>query len=682
MNDTANQNAFKKISRLQPSYIVIIAVVLIIALVISGIIELSHTRREIYLLMEEEAATLHQALQLSASNAISSYDEIEYQVGDKLLAVSRLVDRLDRSSRLSTEILSQIAAENGILRINIFDDQGNKILSNVKEELASAIAPDEAYRKYILPLQQAGVNELVLGIVESRHESEQRYAIIVRRTNGGVIVTNIDPSELLAFRRSIGVGKLMQDVGAYENFVYIVLQDEEGILLATENVAKINSIESDPFLVSTLMNATSASRYFDYDSDTIFEFVGPFILNDEPIGLFRLGLITDHLEEASQRIRRRLILMSLAIGAFILIMFNLLTINQNYHLVKNAYHRIQTYTGNILEHMADAVVAINRNHEITIFNEAASRLFNVSADDILNKKDTLDLPEKVPALITALETGETVLDLEDNMSVDDSMSIISINTSVIRQQNGDIESAFAVIKDLTEKRRLEETIKRKEKLTAMGQLASGVAHEIRNPLNAIGLISQRLHKEFEPVAEKEEFSELTKTMVNEVRRINDIIKQFLTIARPPKLNRAPTDINEVLRSINLLVNAGAREKNITIAESFSDLPVISVDESQIRQAILNIVQNAIEAIEGSGELRVATELNDDDVCIKITDSGPGMDETTLSKIFNLYYTTKPHGTGLGLSIAHQIVAQHDGRIHVDSKKDVGTTFMIFLPKDV
>lgn len=679
MNENANENAFKKISRLQPSYMVIIACILIIALVTSGIIELSHTRREIYHLMEEEAATLHQALQLSASNAIVAYDEIEYQVGEKLLAVARMIDRLDRSNRLSANELSRIAVENRVLRIKVFDDEGDKILSNTSEELESSISPDEVCTKYIAPLEETGAGEMVLGVIDSRHESEKRYAVVVRRSRGGVIVTAIDPQELLEFRRAMGVGRLMQDVGDDENFVYIVLQDSAGIILATENVLKINSIGSDPFLNDALVNSDTASRYFSFDNESIFEFVGPFIFDGEPIGLFRLGLATDHLMEASQRIRRRLIIMSLLIGAFILIMVNFLTINQNYRLIKSAYRRIQTYTGNILEHMADAVIAINRSHEITIFNKSASQLFNIKSDELTAVQETIALPANIPALINALESGETVRDLEENLVTGDKTSSVSINTSVIKSEDGEIESAFAVIKDLTEKHRLEETLKRKEKLTAMGQLASGVAHEIRNPLNAIGLISQRLYKEFEPIADHEEFNQLTKTMVDEVRRINDIISQFLKIARPPKLNRQFKDINEILKSIKVLVSVQAEEKHIRIHENYSDLPLIPIDENQMRQAILNIIQNGIEAIENSGELTITTEVSGPEICIKITDTGSGMDGVMVSRIFNLYYTTKPYGTGLGLSIAHQIIVQHDGRIHVESTKEVGTTFFIYLP---
>lgn len=679
MNEQKNNKLFRNISRLQPSYIVITAIILIIALLTSGLIELSHTKREIYNLMEEEAATLHQALQLSATNAIISFDEIEYLIGEKLLSVARQVDQLDRLKIISQIDLKRIAEQNQIFRINIFDPVGNKFLSSHEDMLMEKFSSQSAYNKYILPLQEEDVDELVLGIVESRHENEKRFAVAINRAKGGVIVTNIDASEILSFRKTIGVGKLMQDVGQYENFSYIVLQDEMGIILATENVTRMNSLNSDQFLLDAFSQRKSASRYFTYNDKTVLEFVGPFIMNEEPIGLFRLGLVTDHLMEASQRLKRRLIIMSLVVGAFILIMINLLIINQNYRLIRSSYQRIKTYTGNILEHMADAVLALNKKEDITIFNKSAMRLFKVQPDELLKKETSEMISNKIPSLLEALNSGKIVQELEETIDVNGDRSIISINTSILKNENDDIDSAFAVIKDLTEKRQLEEAIKRKEKLTAMGQLASGVAHEIRNPLNAIGLVSQRLNREFEPNRDKEEYIQLTKTMVSEVRRINEIIQQFLNLARPPRLNRKPIQLNNILKSINTLISSQAKEKNISISEIYDDLPSMNLDENQIHQALLNIIQNGIEAMNDSGKLIVRTGLNAREVYIAISDTGSGMDDGQLSKIFNLYYTTKSNGTGLGLSIAHQIISQHDGRIIVESEVGEGTRFTIYLP---
>jgi len=258
--------------------------------------------------------------------------------------------------------------------------------------------------------------------------------------------------------------------------------------------------------------------------------------------------------------------------------------------------------------------------------------------------------------------------------------ITSISTSILYNDKGEIDSAFAVIKDLTEKRNLEETLQRKEKLTAMGQLASGVAHEIRNPLNAIGVISQRLNLEFKVKSDEEEYYELTNLMVQEVRRINQIIEQFLKFARPPKLVLMPTNLLELLESTISFIRSEAEANNVKILSDFQSVPALLLDQNQIKQALQNILRNSLEAIEGPGTIEVRTAMiNSSEVAIEIIDSGEGMNKETLSKIFNLYYTTKPKGTGLGLSLVHQIISQHNGRIEVGSEPGKGTRFVIYLP---
>ncbi|UCE08081.1 MAG: PAS domain-containing protein, partial [bacterium] len=368
-------------------------------------------------------------------------------------------------------------------------------------------------------------------------------------------------------------------------------------------------------------------------------------------------------------------------GLFILIIVNFLTISQNYRLINEAYRRIQTYSSNILEHMADAVIAVDQDKRIILFNHAATQLFKQPLEKVINKHCQSEIKTDISPLIDALDKGKTVKDVEKSLQLQNRRIITSISTSILKDETGKIDSAFAVIKDLTEKRILEETLRRKEELTAMGQLASGIAHEVRNPLNAIGMISQRLEKEFDPKKDAEEYHELTKTVVTEVRRINEIIQQFLRFARPAKLDLNEINLTSLIESIITLVKAQAQKKEISILKKLNPLPDLLIDQNQMKQALLNLMQNSIEAIEKKGQIRVRSEaINDNEILIEIEDNGVGMNQETLSKIFNLYFTTKPSGTGLGLSLVHQIISQHNGRIELESEVGKGTKFSIYLPR--
>ena len=668
-------NKLNRLRTIQPGYIIIISLLIISTLFISALLELRQSKREIQHIMEEEATTLMEAIQVSGANAINSYFEIEELIEDKLFTIARLVNHLEQQNVLSQRLLSDVAIENEVHQIEIVNLTEKKIVFSAIDSPNQLSIDLEKIR----PILLGEMEQMIIGIIGEPGQ-QQQYSVAVKRAKGGAIVVSLDAEEILEFRKSIGVGKLMQDISSYPGIEYIVLQDDDGIILASAGISRMKSIESDPFLSAAYEQDEISSRMTQLDENKIFEFVRPFVLNNETLGLFRIGLKTDHLDQASNRMQRRMVIMSLVLGLIVLIAVNFLTINQNYRIIDQAYRRIQTYSSNILEHMTDAVIAIDRDKRVTLFNHAASQLFGQSPDEVMNKPCQLCITGDISPLVDAIERGKTCRDIEKAIQFNGRRLITSISTSVLKNEAGEIESAFAVIKDLTEKRNLEETVRRKEKLTAMGQLASGVAHEIRNPLNAIGMISQRLGKEFEPKSDEQEYRELTGTVVTEVRRINDIIQQFLKFARPPELDLKQTNLESLVKSVAKLTSSQAREKGIEVALNLNPIPDLRIDSNQMKQALLNIIQNSIEAIQEKGAIQIQTALLDErEAIIEISDNGIGMSQETLSKIFNLYFTTKPNGTGLGLSLVHQIISQHEGRIAVESELGSGTRFLIYLP---
>ena len=266
-----------------------------------------------------------------------------------------------------------------------------------------------------------------------------------------------------------------------------------------------------------------------------------------------------------------------------------------------------------------------------------------------------------------------------NIHINNQEYIISLSTTIIRNDKGKIDTSFAVIKDITEQKTLEENLKRKDQITAMGHLASGVAHEIRNPLNAISIIAQRFRQEFKPVSEADEYNKLASSMVDQTRRINTIIQQFLKMARPGSLSKSTTNMNNVINQVVTLIKSVAKSKNVKLIENCSELPEISVDSDMIQQALLNIVQNSLDACEQNDTVELNCTTVHDNLEIRISDTGHGISKDELHKIFNMYYTTKQEGTGLGLSVVQQIISLHNGTIQVQSEIDKGTVFIIHLP---
>ncbi len=221
-----------------------------------------------------------------------------------------------------------------------------------------------------------------------------------------------------------------------------------------------------------------------------------------------------------------------------------------------------------------------------------------------------------------------------------------------------------------------------ERLSSMGQLAAGVAHEIRNPLNAVSLAVQRIQREYAPQKAENlgEFDDLIRTVRQEIRRLDVTIEDFLSLARGGRLVLRPVAVVELLKSILLLVRAEAEAQGIQIETAWEEPgAAVVMDENRMRQALINLIKNAFEAMPGSGTLTVSVKSRPQNrVGIEIADTGAGIPAGDLERIFSPDYSTKEKGLGLGLAIALQIIRAHDGELKVASDPGRGTTFEILL----
>jgi signal transduction histidine kinase len=229
---------------------------------------------------------------------------------------------------------------------------------------------------------------------------------------------------------------------------------------------------------------------------------------------------------------------------------------------------------------------------------------------------------------------------------------------------------------------MEGRIQLAERISSLGHLAAGVAHEIRNPLNAIGMGLQRLKREFLPPDEtkREEYISFTELILKEIRRVNDIIEQFLTLSRPFQLNLKEASLQDLLNHLVTLFQEEASSLGIRLQSDIpSDLPRLAIDPEKLTQALINIMKNGMQAMGQGGILHVETKSLKDRVEVTISDSGSGIPPEQMEKIFNYYYTTKEKGVGLGLPIAHRIIEAHEGQLKIESRVGVGTKVTVMLP---
>ncbi len=217
-----------------------------------------------------------------------------------------------------------------------------------------------------------------------------------------------------------------------------------------------------------------------------------------------------------------------------------------------------------------------------------------------------------------------------------------------------------------------------ERLAAIGELVAGIAHEIRNPLSGIAVALGLMKNEIQDTEHKQTITDVLK----EIDRLNRIIRdllQYAQLAHPRKLNLVESNPNEVVETVLSLMSPKAEEKGIRIEKKLNSTESFRVDPDQIKQVVMNLIINGIDAMDGPGKLTVETQNTNGYVLIKVSDTGQGLSEEAKEKIFRPFYSTKPNGTGLGLPISRGIIEMHKGRIHVSSEKDKGSTFTVMLP---
>ncbi|NLI14276.1 two-component system sensor histidine kinase NtrB [Pelotomaculum propionicicum] len=335
-----------------------------------------------------------------------------------------------------------------------------------------------------------------------------------------------------------------------------------------------------------------------------------------------------------------------------------------------------------LDHLPVAIIAIDREGRIRIFNRLLAKLTGIKGDHILGKSFLKLLNGQNPGfnkLLQTLATGKEFQNLKPEF-------VIPVNTSTdflaniyaIKNKSGLTAGAMAIFTPERRLQELESTIVKVEKLAILGQLATEMIHEIRNPLTAVSGYLQLLqqHSEGSP---KKEYLDI---MSAELKRINKLVSDFLQLARPGYCKRAQCSINQLITEVVALVEGEAVIRKLAInLETSEDMPIVNADSGQLKQVFLNITRNAFEALPAGGELslRVSKDRQQDIVRVVIRDTGKGMDKQTLANMFNPFFTTKDSGAGLGMFISKKIIDNHGGHIEIQSEPARGTTVTVLLP---
>jgi two-component system sensor histidine kinase HydH len=339
----------------------------------------------------------------------------------------------------------------------------------------------------------------------------------------------------------------------------------------------------------------------------------------------------------------------------------------------------RAFAGEIMANLPVGLITTGPDGQVASVNEAALRITGFDAERALGAPPDAIFPPGWCGLGDKLARGETVLEFETECPFGGGPAVpVSFSAArIVSEAGGPVGDVF-ILRDLREVRALREEIARREKLAALGSLAAGIAHEIRNPLSSIKGYATYFGGKFAAGSEEKQASEI---LIGEVDRLNRVITQLLEFARPGELRRRPVDPSALAGKALGLVAREAEKKGVRlIFEGGTARAELTLDPDRLTQALLNLYLNAVEATDPGGEVRVAVAAAaDGGARIRVADTGRGIPEADLAQVFNPYFTTKAAGTGLGLAIVHKIVEGHGGMIEVESAVGRGAVFTVTLP---
>jgi len=509
---------------------------------------------------------------------------------------------------------------------------------------------------------------------------------------------------------SVQLQKLLIETARQPGVVYLIIADTQGLIVADSDPSMVGEIYGWNLDLKAAARRTSAAwrRIADDQGAHTFEVYRGFSSPDGPFPGFQKQAdlpdsrgADDRTRENAGQPRNYVIFVGLDMGpvlaareqdtrnavitglSLLLIGFAgmvSLFLAQGYRSVRGSLSRARAFSDSLVNHMPIGLVAMDPGKRIIAFNETAEALFGLPAGDVLGRTSEETLPEIITETTEGLGATQQILEKETDCPVSRERTIsLSIIATRLQDDEGNFFGYVILFRDLTEVQHLKRELERNRRLAAIGSLASGVAHEIRNPLSSIKGFATYLRERYR---DNPEDLQVTDIMIQEVERLNRVIGQLLEFSRPLILNRKEAAIEPILRHAMKMIEIQALEKGVSLEVDFGRMvPDLLLDSDRMTQVFLNLTLNALNAMEKGGTLSLrVTQSGDRTVRVDISDTGTGIGKEELGRIFDPYFTTRPSGTGLGLPIAQRIVEAHGGEILVSSEPGRGTVFSVLLPR--
>lgn len=502
--------------------------------------------------------------------------------------------------------------------------------------------------------------------------------------------------------------RLLTETARQPDIIYLIITDHQGRIIAHSDQERIGGTY-DPGVdlsgVSTGVNSLWR-RIQGPDGSPVFEVFRPFaprtprhrfpqgdrgpmgrrLSPGDPLesrpepGIIFVGLDLSIFEQVRREEARHTVVMAvilLLIGFAGL--FSVFVVHA-YRSARTSLGRVRAFSDHLVQNMPMGLVAVDGEHRIASFNRTASNILGLQETEVLERSAAELLPKELLRLLNEEHLNHRLLEQEIECTLEGGRSIpLAASISSLTGPEGVSSGKLLLFRDMTEVRALKKEVERTRRLAAVGRLAAGVAHEIRNPLSSIKGFATYFKERYSDMEEDRRTAEI---MIREVDRLNRVIGELLEFARPMTLDRKPVQPGVIVRHALKMVEARAADQEVLIDSRIHSSPV-PMDGDRMAQVMLNLLLNGLEAMPGGGTLSVTVDVDDPNryARFRVRDTGKGIAPDDLTHVFDPYFTTKSSGTGLGLAVVHKIVESHGGEVQVESEQGKGTTFTVLLPLD-
>ena len=650
------------------------ALVLVVVVLGTAWLSITTSRSDSLILLREQGASFTEALASSAEGALESEVFFDYLVHRRFNELAIMVMLQDIIT--DEDQLSRLAMDHGLYSITVINpDSSVAVDVNLGRDRVGL--PDFVLDEASSMWQNTENNYIVLYDPGDSPGDAVHYYMQLTNDLGHVIIFSADANYFREALKETQIDQLVQKMSREAGVEYIVYQTNAGVVFSSRRVSDLSSIDADSFLVAALTADSITSRIVTYSDGKVLELVRPFTTPDYSFGLFRVGLSLDRFYKVSRGYDLLIVTLS---GVLLLLMVVVLLYvgsRTKRRVISQELARMKSISDKVFEEMRSGVAVLDDRGRFVLTNRAFQVITGIKESVGLTPEETLH-PERLKEYLLNRQNPNE-MELTDNFGGQERTVLLS--RSDVELIEGQANGQVILASDITRLKRFEREAARKQRLSELGDLAAGVAHEIRNPLNTISIAVQRLGGEFIPQSNKEEYSEFVEQIRNETRRLNDIITRFLALARDNSRREPETiDLTGFLQGMIGFISPEATSLNIRLDTRIQNNLRVKIETNQLKQVMSNLFNNAKEALAGKpGTVSIVAEVAESKLVIVIADSGPGIPEAEYENVLAPYYTTKDAGTGLGLPTVHRIISENGGQLKIGRSELGGAEISLSFP---